>query len=142
MPASRRWSALLWTTFLALSTSSGLVTLLAHPQATREAAALPGDRTRGEEIFRHGVKDSPPCITCHQVTVGGFSFAVGPNLVGIGKRAGDEIKGMTAEQYIEDSILHPSHHLVPGYRDLMYPDFAKHFSPQDIADLIAFLKSL
>ena len=49
---------------------------------------------------------------------------------------------MRAEDYIRQSILDPHSFVVPGFRDIMYPDFKKHFSEQDIADIIAYLMTL
>ena len=101
-----------------------------------------GDPARGDTIFHHGKNEAPPCSTCHQTVKGAFGFALGPNLAEVGTRAASRIDGMTAAEYITDSILHPKHFVVPGYQDIMYPDFAKHFSPQDVADLVAYLMTL
>lgn len=50
--------------------------------------------------------------------------------------------GLTAEEYLHQSILEPERYLVSGYRDIMYPDYSAHLSEQDIQDLIAFLLTL
>ena len=102
-----------------------------------------GDPERGAELFQIGANDAaPPCATCHQVVSGGFGFTLGPNLEGIQTRAATRIAGMSAEQYIEDSILHPDHHVVPGFRVSMYANYADHLSAQAVADLVAYLMTL
>ena len=114
--------------------------------ALRFAEAAPslvvGDAANGEKIFRTGVADAPPCIGCHRVSEGGFGLSLAPKLIGIAARAGDRIEGFTAEAYIQDSILHPQHFVVPGYHVSMYPDYAQHLSEQDVADLVAYLMTL
>lgn len=101
-----------------------------------------GDVERGAQLFAQGPGEIPPCSTCHQTVTGQFSFSVGPNLDGIGERAGTRVDGLTAEEYLHQSILEPERYLVSGYRDIMYPDYSAHLSEQDIQDLIAFLLTL
>jgi len=111
--------------------------------ATRPAAPAPhvapaaSPASRGERIFRDGVNGAPPCVTCHQAA--GAGIALGPDLAGIGTRAASRVQGQNARHYLEESIMRPAAHVVPGYRDMMYPDYAKHFSAEDLADLVAFL---
>ena len=113
------------------------------PPASPTATAAPAaDPARGEEIFTKGVNQSPPCISCHQLNNSGFGFSLGPSLIGIHTRAAARITDMSAEDYLTDSILHPADFIVPGYRNIMYPKFADHFSEQDMADLIAYLMTL
>lgn len=96
-----------------------------------------GDAARGEDIFRHGTNGSPPCISCHALQSGGFSL--GPAMAGISARAGQRVPGLSAEAYLHQSIIEPEAFVVPGFRPIMYPQYAEHFSEQDTADLIAFL---
>jgi len=105
-------------------------------------AAGSSDAERGHEIFTHGKNDAPPCSTCHRIASGGYGFSLGPNLVGIAERAGTRVEGLAAQDYIRQSILNPHAFVVPGYRDIMYPDFGKHLTDQDVNDLIAFLLTL
>lgn len=96
-----------------------------------------GDAARGEDIFKHGINGSPPCTSCHALQPGGFSL--GPVLAGIAARAGQRVPGLSAEAYLHQSIIEPEAFVAPGFRPIMYPQYADHFSEQDIADLIAFL---
>lgn len=111
-----------------------------QPSAPPVTVALQGDAVRGEEIFKHGLNEAPPCSTCHALVKG--SFSLGPVMTGISERAATRIPGMTAVEYLHQSIVSPSAYLVSGYRDIMYPQFADHLNEQDIADLIAYLSTL
>ncbi len=103
-----------------------------------EATALPDDpAARGGILF----KSAPAiCSTCHALQPG--AVVVGPSLAGIATRAGTRIPGMSAEDYIRDSILHPSHFVVPGFPDAMVKDFGTILTADQINDLIAFLMTL
>lgn len=98
-----------------------------------------GDAARGEALFRKGRGDTPPCIGCHTLTPG--AFGLGPVMAGISKRAGTRVPGLSADAYLFQSITDPRAYIVAGYRVSMYPYFARDYSAQDIADLIAFLKT-
>ncbi|MCC6617230.1 MAG: cytochrome c [Anaerolineae bacterium] len=104
--------------------------------------AMHGDPVRGSDIFHHGVNGSPPCSTCHLTAQGMTGFSLGPNLAGVGERAATREDGVSALDYIRESILDPYAFITPGYRNIMYPDFASHFDDQDLDDLIAYLLSL
>lgn len=115
-----------------LELTNWLAVLPIQPQGV-----VQGDVARGEDIFRHGTNGSPPCISCHALQPGGFSL--GPAMAGISARAGQRVPGLSAEAYLHQSIIEPEAFVVPGFRPIMYPKYADHFSEQDIADLIAFL---
>lgn len=113
-----------------------------QPEATSEAVI--GDAEHGKELFKNGVDGAPACTVCH-ATSKGFGFGnhlSGPNLQGVGERAGERVEGLTAEEYITQSILQPSAFVVEGYANIMYPNFADHLSEQDTADLVAYLMTL
>src|SRR5438128_753184 len=68
----------------------------------------------GKEIYNTGGTAKVPCATCH--TLDG-STLVGPSFQGISERAGSRIEGVSAEDYIRQSIQHPSQFVVPGFSD-------------------------
>ncbi|MDX1992905.1 MAG: cytochrome c [bacterium] len=103
---------------------------------------IAGNEDRGVQLFAQGRDEVPPCFTCHQTVTGQFGFTIGPNLDGIGERAGTRVDGLTAEEYLHQSILEPGHYIVSGYRDIMYPDYSAHLTEQNIQDLIAYLLTL
>ncbi len=85
-----------------------------------------------------------PCATCHTLASLGWTGNQGPNLDGIGTRAGNRVPGETAEVYIHDSIRNPTHFVVPGFQPLM-PQFndepgEPNFMPEaDLDAIITFL---
>lgn len=99
-----------------------------------------GDSAHGAEIFAAGARGAPPCITCH----GGADspFRLAPDLAGIFERAASRVEGLSAEEYVLQSIIDPEAYLVPGYRALMYPLYGDDLTEQDIADLVAYLQTL
>ena len=110
--------------------------------ADQPAPVATGDAAQGQVIFAQGVNGSPPCATCHQTSAGGGGFSVGPNLHGLRDRAANRVEGFSAGDYIVDSILHPAHFVVPGYQDVMFPQYSTYFSEQDVADVVAYLMGL
>ncbi len=99
----------------------------------------PGDATQGGQLFTQSVNGAPACSTCH--TLDG-STLVGPSMQGYATRAATRIAGMSASDYTRASITQPSAFVVSGFGNLMYTQYAKQISPQQIADLIAYLLTL
>lgn len=93
--------------------------------------------SRGRVVFTSNI-----CTACHTIT--NLSTGVGgPALDGLGSRAGETIAGMTAEEYIRNSILDPAAYLVEGFTTLEMPkNFGEILTSDEIEDLIAFLLSL
>ena len=120
------------------------VTVSPTAEVTAEVteAVRVGDPLRGQEIFENGLNGAPACKSCHMTTAGHSMFNIAPNLKGIAERAALRVAGMTAPQYIEDSIRNPAAYLVSGFHAAMYPDFGKDYTDQDIADLVAYLMTL
>ncbi|MBX3045943.1 MAG: c-type cytochrome [Anaerolineales bacterium] len=89
---------------------------------------------RGQALFTQA-----GCVACH--TIQGISTAtVGPALDGLANRAGSIVSGMSAEEYIHESIVDPNAHIVSGYSpDVMPQNFAEILTEDQINDLVAFL---
>ena len=91
----------------------------------------------GEEIF----KTKGTCEICHRI---GQKGTRAPDLAGIGSRAGKTKPGMSAKQYIIESLLQPGAYLVEGYPNIMpqvdKPPIALNRS--EVWALTAFLESL
>ena len=74
----------------------------------------------------------------------------GPSLAGVATRAETREPGKTAEVYIRESIQQPNTFIVPDNpafkgatgKSLMPEGLANLMSPQDLADLIAYLNTL
>ncbi len=104
---------------------------------TVPATAGAGDPANGKTIF----SSLAPCSTCHDVSQG--IVMVGPSLKGVASRAGSRKPGMSAEDYLRESILTPNAFVVPNFAPgLMPQNFAQMLTPQQINDLIAYLMTL
>jgi cytochrome c2 len=77
------------------------------------------------------------CSACHST---GSSVVVGPGLAGVGDRAGTRVSGLSADDYIRQSVRDPMAYVVEGFNPLM-PSFST-LSDAEINDLIAYLKTL
>ncbi len=98
-------------------------------EATEEAgAAIEGDPAAGEDLFTQN------CAGCH-----GAQDGAGPALTGMGERAATRVEGMSAEDYLHESIVDPSAHVVEGFADIMPKQYGTQFSEDEIADLIAYI---
>lgn len=104
-------------------------------QGSRQAST-----ERGQQIFKQGKGKAPPCVACHILEQAGYS--IGPVMLNVSQRAGSRVVSLNAEQYLRQSILDPNAFLVPGFRSIMYNQYAAHLDEQDILDLIAYLKTL
>ena len=73
---------------------------------------------------------------------------VGSSLAGLGARAGTTVSGQDAATYTRRAIQAPGDYLVPGAsfavgaNSLMPANLGNDMSPQDLADLIAYLLTL
>lgn len=108
---------------------------------------ITGNAARGSEIFHQGVSGAPACSGCHSTskatfTRGGAGIGVAPNLSGLAERAPHRIDGMSAQEYVFNSITNPGGFVVEGFQNVMYPRYAEQLSKQDLADLIAYVLTL
>ena len=95
-----------------------------------------GDAGPGLTVFLNA-----GCTACHMIDgVPEAIGEIGPNLSAVASSAGSRVDGLTAEQYLRQSVSDPSEHLVDGYDNLMpaglVPDQA------DFDNLIAYLLTL
>jgi cytochrome c oxidase subunit 2 len=86
------------------------------------------------------------CNACHTLAAADATGLVGPNLEGIGIVAGTRVSGMSAEDYIRESILKPNAFLVPQCPtgpcvspSVMPPDFATRIPQVQLDTLVNFL---
>jgi len=106
-----------------------------------EMSAAP-DPAAGKAIFQQSVIGSNPgCSTCHSLEPD--VTLVGPSLAGIAATAAGRVDGMSAEEYIRQSILEPDAYVVDGFvAGTMVPGWDKALSEQDLNNLVAFLMTL
>lgn len=70
-------------------------------------------------------------------------MGIGTNLHDIGSRAGTMVPGQSAEDYLRTAIVDPDAFLAGGFQDgLMYREYEKVLTPQQINDLIAYMMTL
>lgn len=99
--------------------------------------ALTGDPNNGQQLYT-----ALACAGCHVAGV------VGPKTEGTWTRIEDvrlkqpKFAGFTGEEYIVDSVLKPNDYVVPNFQpNLMPQNFGTRIDAQQLADLVAFLKS-
>lgn len=103
-------------------------------------AGLVGDRSLGETLFREGAHGAVPCAGCHSVE--NDARLVGPGLLSVAERAETRVEGMTAAEYLYQSIVDPSALVVAGYFNMMPKDFGQLYSDEEINALVAYMLSL
>ena len=104
--------------------------------AAAEKLAAMSPEERGEYIYKNKA-----CIGCHSLD---GSNLVGPTFKGVYGKKGKLQGGAEYEandQYIKRSILEPNADVVEGYAPAM-PPYAGQLSDEDIAGVIAFLKTV
>lgn len=67
---------------------------------------------------------------------------MGPSLAGIGARAGQVVEGLSAEEYIEQSIRDPDAYTVEGYDEGTMPSWDEILSDAQVDALVAYLLTL
>lgn len=128
------------------SPAEGVPTSAASPAG---AAALDptghlarGDPARGQALFNQLRSEVGfACATCHRVD--STAMLIGPGLLGLDGRAAARVDGLTAAEYVHQSIVAPDAYVVAGYPAGQMPaTYTDLFTPQEIADLVAYARSL
>jgi cytochrome c2 len=113
------------------------------PAADAGAPAV-GDAARGEELYNQvtiGSASAPGCVTCHSMAPD--VVLVGPSHAGLADRAGSYVEGMSAEDYLRESITDPDAHIVDGFTPgVMYQNYGAELQARDVNDLVAYLLTL
>ena len=113
-----------------------------EPPATTQAVTS-SDPERGREIGDAGGGVlSLRCSSCH--TLDGSEIkegnrVLGPSGQGVYGRAGDRVPGLSAQDYLRQSIEDPAAFIVEGYSDFMPKGYRILLSGEDIDGLVAFL---
>ncbi len=99
----------------------------------------------GADLFfgRAPLAGGVPCMTCHTLDTSGRA-GVGPNLAGVGRRAGERMPGVNAREYLERSIRAHDEFIVPGHqggmvRAVVGDDYGNLLPDEQIAALVDFL---
>ena len=131
-----------WTVFRVTYTEP-MPTAEATDVATAEASESADASlvAHGEDIFKNGLNGAPPCAACHLLD--STANSTGPNLYGLANRAGSRVAGLSAEDYVRQSILHPNDYIVDGFSaNFMYQNYAANLSDEDVNALIAYVLTL
>ncbi|HKZ19157.1 MAG TPA: c-type cytochrome [Acidimicrobiia bacterium] len=121
----------LWLTVaLALVLAVATVSFYSHP--------APGADTRqspGELLFL-----SKGCTGCHSIQGVATTGQVGPDLTSVSQVAGERVEGLSAREYLAQSLAEPQAFVVPGYEATTagaMPDFD--LTDDEISALVDFL---
>lgn len=90
----------------------------------------------GEELFRTA---EAGCLTCHGLGSPGLRA---PDLAGIGAEAGSRVEGLTAEQYLAESLRDPCAFVIEGYDCIMPVTLEQTLGEAKLIALTAYLQSL
>ncbi len=104
----------------------------------------PPAEVQGNDVINNGrlwfTRAPAICSTCHSIEPD--VVIVGPSLYGIRERAGSRISGLSAEEYIRQSIVDPGAYVVEGFPDAMARNLGDALNSQQITEIIAYLFSL
>ncbi|MCE9646107.1 MAG: cytochrome c [Chloroflexi bacterium] len=89
---------------------------------------------KGRQVF------NARCATCHALEPN--TTIIGPSLAGVATRAETRVPGLSADEYIQISILRPGDYVVEGYNNVMITNFSKELTSEDMNALVAFLLTL
>jgi putative heme-binding domain-containing protein len=89
----------------------------------------------GDWLFRYR------CASCHSVGESRIED-YGPNLARIGADAASRVPGMTAEQFLIQSIVDPNAYRRPGVTEVMPARVSADLSREDIVAIVGYLMSL
>lgn len=95
------------------------------------------------ELGREIVHGRGLCFNCHRVGPEGHA-TTGPNLDGVGTRAGHRVEGMNDVEYLTQSLYNPKAFVVEGHVPGMTPvnEAPMSLSDLDVLMVIAYLQSL
>ncbi|MBI4215885.1 MAG: cytochrome c [Chloroflexi bacterium] len=120
--------------------SIGVIVLLANvaPQFGFEETSAGGATAeeRGRALFSN---PNVGCFLCH--TIAGSGGTRGPDLSHVASVAGKRRPGVSAEDYLKESLQDPAAFVVPTFDKIM-PPFAQRLSSEELADLLTYLLSL
>jgi mono/diheme cytochrome c family protein len=110
-----------------------------NPTSTVSEADVPesGDPARGEILFDQGKDGAVACVSCHNET-----GVASPDLTGYSAVASSRVPGESAYEYTFHSIVEPGRYIVEGYGNAMPNTYDEALTPEEIADLIAYLLTL
>ncbi len=135
--------ALLLNLFL-VSILSAITACTDAPETKKSTTNVNELVAKGEQIFnkKHLGKDKViGCVLCHSTEQG--RVVIGPSLAGLSIRAPHLVEGMSAKQYIRESITNPDGYIAEGFTPaVMLANFEAALSKEELDALVAYLMTL
>jgi len=102
---------------------------------TEIVAALPaGDAAQGKALY-----NAKGCVGCHSLEQD--KRLVGPSFYGLWTHAATRKPGLAPKEYVYESIVKPNEYVVDSYQSgLMPQNYATQFTPQEMANLLAWFE--
>lgn len=100
------------TTVIVALLAGATVAVYAYDPAPEEPGAVA--TADGQTVFL-----TAGCTACHTIDGVSETAEIGPNLTDLFDRAGDRVQGLSAEEYVRQSILEPQAFIVDGYGEFM-----------------------
>jgi len=115
-------------------------------EATAATIALTGDPVRGEALYNGGERTEAGirlgCSSCHLGGAQAPATELTWEVVNNERLLDPALAGYTAEQYLVESIIRPNDYVVETYASGVMPaNYGDQFTAQDMADVIAYLRS-
>ncbi len=100
---------------------------------------LRADPEEGKSLYYEtSLGTNASCRVCHSLRPD--VVLVGPSFAGVAERAATRVPGMSAEEYLRQSIIDPNAYVVEGFpKGQMSPNLEQLLTKEQIEDLIAFL---
>jgi cytochrome c2 len=105
-------------------------------------APVAAEADAGRSLYFEGtLGTNAGCRICHSLEP--EVVLVGPSFAGIATRAATRVPGLSAEDYLRQSILEPNAYVVEGFpAGQMLQNFGDLLTEEDIDNLVAFLLTL
>jgi sulfur-oxidizing protein SoxX len=111
--------------------------------STKSNGPVVGNAENGKKLYNSttlGTNSAAGCSSCHKYDASKGVADKAPYTAGTATRAESRVPGLTAEEYIHESIVNPNAYVVEGFKEGdMYQNWAKELNEQQIADLVAYL---
>ena len=109
------------------------------PLHLSDARISGGDPKQGRKLYdEKALGTNVSCRICHSLRPD--VAVVGPSFAGVATRAETRVPGMSAEEYLRQSILDPNAHIVEGFSpDMAPPNLVELLTEEQVDDLVAFL---
>ena len=116
--------------------SAAIVALLVGATVAVYAVDQSGEG-RVEAIEGRAVFLTKGCTACHSLQGVSETAQIGPNLTGLSDRAGDRIPGLSAEEYVRQSVLEPQAFIVEEFTGIEMPTLP--MTTEELGMLVEFV---